>query len=142
MFKLAQAKPVFLDWVGPMLLCCEEISRIPNGIGGVYLLHSYACAYGGYPVFYAGRTNNIRRRLRDHVAHPRAKASIRHIQNTDTTYFSAAPVRPDLIPRVEAFLIRLLHPICNKQVPTATPLLSTLPPMAVPSFEIGDDPDD
>ena len=64
-------------------------------------------------------TNNIRRRLWEHVAHPRAKASIRHIQNMDTTYFSAAPVRPDLTPRVEAFLIRLLHPICNDQVPTA-----------------------
>lgn len=140
MLKLAQTRKICLDWAGPMLLCREEVSRIPNGIGGVYLLHSYAHDYGGYPVFYAGRTNNIRRRLWEHSAHPRTKASIRYIQNVDTTYFSAAPVRPDLIPRVEAFLIRLLHPICNDQVPTAMPLLSTLPPMAVPSLERGDDP--
>lgn len=125
-----------------MLLCNEEVSRIPYGIGGVYMLHSFSCAYGGYPVFYAGRTNNIRRRLWEHITHPRAKTSIRCIQDIDTTYFSAAPVGPFLSYRVESFLIRLLDPICNDQVPAAPPLFSNLPPMAVPSLDIGDDSDE
>ena len=139
MIILAHANITFLDWVGPMLLCGEEVSRVPNGIGGVYMLHSYACAYGGYPVFYAGRTNDIRRRLWEHATHPQAKYSIRYIQAVDTTYFSAAPISPDLAPRVEAFLIRLLNPVCNVQVPTATPLPTTLPPMAVESINLGDE---
>ena len=98
------------------------------------MLHSFSCVYGGYPVFYAGRTTDIRRRLWEHVAHPRAKASIRRIQDIDTTYFSAAPVGPALVHGVESFLIRLLNPVCNVQVPSATPLLTTLPPMAVESI--------
>ena len=133
--ELAHANITLLDWVGPMLLCGEEVSRIPNGIGGVYMLHSFSCAYGGYPVFYVGRTIDIRRRLKEHVGHPRAKASIRRIQDIDTTYFSAAPVSPALSHRVESFLIRLLHPVCNLQVPTAPPMLSTLPPMVVESVQ-------
>ena len=142
MIILAHANIAFLDWVGPMLLCNEEVSRIPDGIGGVYMLHSFSCAYGGYPVFYAGRTCDIRRRLLEHNAHPRAKASIRYIQEIDTTYFSAAPVGTALSYRVESFLIRLLDPICNDQVPVAPPLFSNLPPMAVPSFDKGDNSDE
>ena len=81
-----------LPWVGPLLLCQPEVMGIPRGIPGVYLLHSFAPAVGGYPVFYVGRSHDLRQRLLQHLDDSRAKLSIRVTRKAGRAYFSAAPV--------------------------------------------------
>lgn len=109
----------------------EEVCRIPPGIPGVYLLHAYAPAFGGYPVFYVGSSMNIRRRLNEHLV-AKARPDIRMITALESVYFSAAPVLPtDLIPGIEAALIEALRPICNYSIPVATLIFVNLPPMSL-----------
>jgi excinuclease UvrABC nuclease subunit len=124
-----------LHWVGPLLLCRDEIARIPAAIPGVYLLHSFAPAVGGYPVFYAGRSHDLRQRLAQHLDNSRAKLSIRVARMVRQPYFSAAPVPDEHIQaQIESALIRILEPACNGQVPAAVPVLVNLPPLRVPSL--------
>jgi len=120
-----------LDWVGPIVMCCQELDRIPAKIAGVYLLHSFSLAWGGYPVFYAGRTVDLRRRLLEHLDSG-AKRSIRVARGLGRTYFSAAPVNnPHLLQEVEAALIRILRPPCNDLVPASSLRFVSLPPLHV-----------
>ena len=121
----------FLDWIGPMLLCPSEVGRVPPGIGGVYLLQAFAPSLGGYPVFYAGRSTDLKRRLCEHIGEWKCKRCVRRIRARERTYFSAAPVRAPLSTGVEAGLVRLLQPLCNDQIPRAEPIVVSLPPMAV-----------
>ena len=124
-----------LNWVGPLLLCREELERIPLCISGVYLLHATAPALGGYATFYAGKTEDLRRRLLQHVGPRSTKASIRAAQEIDATYWSAAPVEDaDFLGPIESGLIRLLNPVCNGQVPVATPVYVNLPPLSFKTF--------
>lgn len=119
-----------LHWVGPLALCQTKIERVPAGTPGVYLLHSFAPAVGGYPVFYAGRTGDLRQRLGQHLDNGRAKLSIRIARTIRRPYFSAAPVLDEQIQaQIESALIRILEPVCNGQVPTAEPVLVNLPPL-------------
>lgn len=128
---LEQEIPLILDWVGPLLLCRGEVCRVPPRIPGVYLLHAYAPSLGGYAVFYAGRSYDLRRRLLEHLAERSDKASLRAAREVDTPYWSAAPVLDTrLIASVEAGLIRALRPICNEQIPSALPVPANLPPLS------------
>lgn len=120
-----------LEWVGPLLLCDAEVSRLPWGVSGVYILHAFAARLGGYPAFYVGKSLDLRRRLAQHLGDRSAKASMRAMRELERTYFSASPAAAHILARVEAGLIRLLRPICNTQVPTAAPLVVTLPPMTL-----------
>lgn len=121
---------LILDWIGPLCLCPVEVLRVPDGIRGVYLLHLFAPEFGGYPIFYAGRSDDLRRRLYEHLGDGSAKPSVRALRRRAAAYFSAAPVlQPALLPRIEAGLIRALCPPCNDQIPTAAPLLVNLPPL-------------
>lgn len=119
-----------LDWVGPLVMCRSEVDRIPPAIPGIYLLHAFAPAWGGYPVFYAGQTENLKRRLCEHLSDQSAKPVIAALRRLDRPYFSAAPVF-DTIERLrrEAGLIALLLPIANDVRPTIAPLFPDLPPM-------------
>ncbi len=129
-----------LKWIGPLLLCETEIRRVPAGTPGVYLLHSFAPLVGGYPVFYAGRTGDIRRRLDQHLDNGRAKLSIRIARTTRRAYFSAAPVPGEEIQsQIESALIRILEPACNGQIPAVDPVLVNLPPLY--ALSPGDDPE-
>src|SRR5688572_11079174 len=65
-FMLPQQRLELLSWVGPLILCPTELRRIPYGVAGVYLLHVRAIAHGGYPVFYVGKSDDLRRRLEEH----------------------------------------------------------------------------
>lgn len=124
-----------IHWVGPLLLSAGEIARIPANIPGVYLLHSFAPAVGGYPVFYAGRSQDLRQRLTQHLDNSRAKLSIRVARMVRQAKFSAAPVPDEEIQaQIESALIRILEPACNAQVPTAAPVLVNLPPLHVLSL--------
>lgn len=122
---------ITLDWVGPLLLCTKEVSRIPAGISGVYMLHVMAPTFLGYPVFYVGQSRDIRRRLIEHMDHRSTKPSVQAIRELERAYWSAAPVgNSGLLAGVESSLIRGLAPPCNDQIPTAVPVLVNLPPMS------------
>ena len=121
-----------LSWIGPLLLCTEEVHRLPSGIPGVYLLHVFAPRLGGYPVVYAGSSLDLRRRLDEHLSSRKAKAAVQAVRLLERAYFSAAPVEfPHLLRNVEAGLILALQPICNTTVPAAIPVLVNLPPLSL-----------
>ena len=125
---------MILDWVGPMLLCSAELGRIPEGVPGVYLLHGFCPAAGGYPVVYAGRSRDLRNRLWRHGAARSAKPIIRAVRGAERLYWSAAPIASAALrARAESGLVRLLEPTCNDQIPTVVPVLVNLPPMSVGS---------
>jgi excinuclease UvrABC nuclease subunit len=119
-----------LKWIGPLRLCVEELGRIPTGVPGVYLLHSFAPALGGYPIFYVGRSCDLRRRMTEYVDDSRAKRSIRLARHLAAAYFSAAALlHPILLESVESGLIRTLRPPCNSNTPAGIPLVVNLPPL-------------
>jgi hypothetical protein len=120
-----------LNWVGPLRLTEGEVARIPADIPGVYLLHVVAPPRGGYATFYAGKSLDLRRRLRQHLSDRGTKPSIRAARELDVALWSAAPVLDlALMSSVEAGLIVALAPICNAQQPAATPILVNLPPLS------------
>ncbi|HEX9250357.1 MAG TPA: hypothetical protein VF856_12700 [Gemmatimonadaceae bacterium] len=122
---------VILEWVGPLLLCPSEVSRVPDGVSGIYMLHAFFPSFGGYAVFYVGRASDIRRRLNQHLGPRTTKTLIRAARELDQAWWSAAPVlEPELLASVETGLIRALRPICNAQVPRAEPLPVNLPPLS------------
>jgi len=123
--------PARLSWVGPLLFGQTEVYRIPTEISGVYLLHQFAAVIGGYPVFYAGKSTDLRRRLLEHLSDAKAKPGIWALRTGVQAYFSAAAAPIDLLDNIEAGLIRGLNPPCNNCVPTAAPLYVTLPPLRI-----------
>jgi len=127
-----------LPWIGPRLLSAPEVARISGGAGGVYLLQVFAEELGGYPVFYAGRSERLKRRLGEHMDSRRCKGCIGAIRASERAYFSAAILPRHLAAGVEAGLVRLLRPVCNDQVPQAAPVLVTLPPLSVTNLLEGD----
>lgn len=128
------SKSIVLNWVGPLLLCATELHRIPEAIPGVYLLHAFVPAIGGYPVVYAGRSSDLRRRLLRHACGRTAKPIIRVLRAAEQLYWSAAPISGTVLrARSEAGLIRLLAPSCNDQIPTVTPVTVNLPPLSIGS---------
>jgi hypothetical protein len=119
-----------LAWVGPLLLCRSEVERVPPAIPGVYLLHLYSHEFGGYPVFYAGQSLDLRRRLSEHLGDRTTKAVIAAVRASGSAYFSAAPVmETQMLSRIETSLISALRPPCNEVVPAVAPLLVNLPPL-------------
>lgn len=130
LFLYCYSKSIRLDWVGTLLLCAAELRRIPKAIPGVYLLHAFVHAAGGYPVVYAGRSCDLQRRLLRHASGRTAKPVIQALRNVEQLYWSAAPIfGTALRARCEAGLIRLLEPSCNDQIPASTPVTVNLPPM-------------
>jgi hypothetical protein len=120
-----------LRWVGPLSLTVREVSRVPEGIPGVYLLHVVAVSRGGYATFYVGKSLDLRRRLREHLSNRGTKPSIRAAREIDRALWSAAPVLDtSLMSSVEAGLIRALAPICNAQRPAVPPAFVNLPPLS------------
>lgn len=96
------------------------------------MLHVFRPEVGGYPAVYAGRTGDLRRRLLEHLRGASAKPFIRRLRRLQRMYFSAAPVLDaDLLPRVEACLVRALEPVGNDQVPADEPVLVDLPPLSL-----------
>lgn len=127
---IARANIRTLHWVGPLLLCPTEVDRIPAAVAGVYLLHTFSPAAGGYPLFYAGQTADLRRRLSEHLGAATAKFTIRVVRSAATSYFSAAPVHDrELRLSIEAGLIKMIQPACNNQTPAAQSILTNLPPL-------------
>ena len=113
------------------MLSQAEVDRIPAAVAGVYLLHQFAPMIGAYPVFYAGKTCDLHRRLLEHLSDAKAKLSIWALRTGTQAYFSAATVPIELVDHVEAGLIRGLAPPCNDAVPAAPPVFINLPPLRI-----------
>jgi excinuclease UvrABC nuclease subunit len=121
-----------LDWVGPLVLCAEEVSRVPEGIPGVYLLHSFDRFRGLYPALYVGKAGDLQVRLFQHLQTGSTSPDVRAVRSWTRMYFSAAPVLAVPVRNgIEAGLIRMLRPAFNRQVPRAVPIFTTLPPMVL-----------
>ena len=115
-----------------MLLCHEELVRVPTEVPGVYLLHAFRAGRGLYEVFYAGKASDLKERLRQHLQSLCTSPDVRWLRATATLYFSAAPVIcPDERTAIEAGLIQILRPPYNRQVPRGTSAWPTLPPLTL-----------
>ena len=121
-----------IDWVGPLVLCEEEISRIPPEIPGIYMLHSFNPHRGRYTAIYVGKTGDLTRRLIQHMETQSTSPDVRLLRLSLQMYFTAAPVfeRTER-DSIEAGLIRLLRPACNRQVPRVSPVYPNLPLFAI-----------
>lgn len=133
---LQQTMPLVLDWVGPLILCRGEVRRVPPAVSGVYLIHLHRPGLPGYPIIYAGRSGDLRRRLTEHLSSRGATAAARALGLTGRRLFSAAPVPRDVLSEVEAGLIRRLGPALNRQLPTCSTALADLPPLWVDLNEV------
>ncbi len=121
-----------VTWVGPLLLCREEVDRVPVRIPGIYLLHTFDAHRGFYPPLYVGKTHDLHERLSQHLVSVSTTPEIQLLRSRIRMYFSAAPVTERAVrDAVEAALIHLLRPPCNRQVPRVPPLYTNLPLMAL-----------
>lgn len=120
----------FLDWCGPLVFCGDEVSRVPAGIGGVYLLQTFSIDSGRYGALYAGKAADLRARLAQHLRTVSTPPEVVIARDRARLFFSAAPVVDDALRGgVEAGLIVRLRPPFNRQIPTSAPVLTSLPPM-------------
>jgi hypothetical protein len=120
-----------------MLFCDEEIARIPGGIPGVYLLQALMPAAGAYGPLYAGKSADLRRRLFQHAGTGTTAADLLVVRARRQIYFSAAPVKGAADRGgVEAALIRMFRPPCNRQVPRACLVFPSPPPKPTNEEEI------
>lgn len=120
-----------LAWCGPLLLCDEEVGRIPAEVGGVYLIHAFSLEHGQYAVLYAGKATDLRARLTQHGRSVATAPEVRIARGRLRLFFSAAPVLDAALrSRVEAGLIVRLRPPFNRQIPKAAPVLTSLPPLS------------
>lgn len=121
-----------LDWVGPLLLCDEELRRIPLRIPGVYILHGLSQRRGHYVVLYAGQSADLRSRLVQHLRTKGTSSDVVYARTIARLYFSAAPVLETIVRhRIEAGLVGRLRPPFNRQVPCSSPILPSLPTLAL-----------
>jgi excinuclease UvrABC nuclease subunit len=118
-----------LEWVGPLLCIAEEVERIPRGITGIYMLQHFDSASAAYPIFYVGKSADLRRRLFQHGQVAQRKPAARIAAPWGQVYFCAAPVPLRLLDHVEAGLIQMLRPVLNDLVPSMAPIHVNLPLM-------------
>jgi len=117
-----------LRWAVPVPLNDDEVNKIPRLASGVYLLHAFSRRTATLPVIYAGQTDDLRRRLYEHLDYSSAKPMITLLRRVEDCCFSVALVA-DLVTRarIESGLIRGLRPVCNTQVPHIAPIFPPLP---------------
>lgn len=105
---------------------------MPSSVPGVYVLQAFDAERGLYPVFYVGKSTNLRARLTQHLTTASTSPDVVVVRRNVRSYFSAAPVLGAAErTAVEAALIRLLRPVCNRQVPRTSPLCPNVPPLTL-----------
>jgi len=131
--SICQGKTLSLDWVGPMVLCNEELGRIPRRVPGIYIIHSFDSTRGIYPAIYVGKSQDLRLRLLQHLrCYSSTSPDIVVLRSRFRTYFSAAPlVSASERDGAESALIQIFRPRANRQVPRTLTLIPNLPPMTV-----------
>jgi predicted GIY-YIG superfamily endonuclease len=120
------------DWIGPLLLDPSEISRVPAGIPGIYMLVAHLPGRNGFRALYCGQSGDLRNRMLQHCSSEATAADFAVARSQIKAYFSAAPVlsKPVRL-ALEAGLIALLRPPFNRQVPRAPRLFPSLPSWAI-----------
>ena len=116
-----------LFWVGPRWLTTSVVHALPEHVTGVYALMAFSPYVAGYTIYYVGESQDVRRRLGDHMRSP--KFILRTLHAQLRTYFAYAPV-PTTILRsaAETALIRMLAPVGNDEVPWALEIEVNPPP--------------
>lgn len=116
-----------LCWVGPRCLNTEEVRALPARVPGVYVLMAFSPYVAGYTVYYVGESEDVRRRLGEHMRSPKFILWTLHARLR--TYFTYAQV-PTFILRsaAEAALIRMYEPVGNDEVPWALEIEVNPPP--------------
>ena len=82
-------------------------------------------------MFYAGQSNDLRRRLAEHMDQRNSKMRIGLMMCNHTTYFSVASVPRVAVLQVEGILIRMLRPMCNDLISSNSSAIVNLPPMGI-----------
>jgi predicted GIY-YIG superfamily endonuclease len=120
------------DWVGPLLLDSAEISRVPPGVPGIYMLMAHLPAYNKFGALYCGQTGDLRVRMSQHCSSDATAGDFLTVRGQFKTYFSAAPVlsRSTRL-SFESGLIALRRPPLNRQVPRCARLFPPLPAWAI-----------
>lgn len=119
-----------LFWHGPYVLYADDVLALPADVPGVYVLSAFTPLYPTLVPFYVGQTNQLRRRLAEHLVGGRTFAV--HLRDRLSTYFCVANVSDQILrTAAEAALIRCLQPAGNDNVPTATPVAVNPPPLSL-----------
>jgi hypothetical protein len=101
----------------------------------VYLIQTFSLQYGIYAVLYAGKTADLLARLTQHLQSATTAPEVQIARRKQRLFFSAAPVLDDVLRTgIEAGLIVRFRPPFNRQIPTAAPVLASLPPLRPPSI--------
>lgn len=97
------------EWSGKLLYTEETVKKCAPTSGGVYLLEDSR-------VFYVGQSDNLERRLLEHLGSSEQNACIkRHIRDyTCYFYFTRISSQSDR-DRIEQELISKYKPSCNEQ---------------------------
>jgi excinuclease UvrABC nuclease subunit len=86
-----------LYWTKLIQLTSENLDDIPENIPGVYRLSYKHPTDGNYYVFYVGKSENIKRRLLEHIAPEEVNEGIKLFVNSKICYFKYAQVSEDYI---------------------------------------------
>jgi hypothetical protein len=105
----------------------DEIARLPNSLGGVYVLMAFSPRSPRFVPYYVGQSADIARRLDEHTSSP--KQFLFDIHRYLRTYFAVARIlHPMVRTAAEAALIRGLKPVGNDSVPDIFPIAVNPPP--------------
>jgi len=116
-----------LWWTEPRCLHTDEITRLPEGLAGVYALMALTTRLSRCVVYYVGQSADIARRLDDHTRSP--KPFLLDIHRYLRTYFAASRVQhPVVRTAAEAALIRHLAPVGNEAIPNIFSIAVNPPP--------------
>jgi len=106
-----------LTWTKLLKLDETLIGQIPDNLPGVYRL-SYKDPDGNYYVFYVGKSDDIKRRLMEHISDSEQNACIRGYLTSTECYFRYAKVmRQEVRDSGERQMYRHYKPTCNEKEP-------------------------
>jgi excinuclease UvrABC nuclease subunit len=106
-----------LTWTGLIPLNETSIEEIPENLPGVYRL-SYKDTDGNYYVFYVGQSENIKKRLLEHISNSESNVCMRNYINSKECIFRYAKVNNDYVRNAaEKQMYKHYEPTCNEKEP-------------------------
>lgn len=102
------------EWSKRYLYDESNVARFPPVTGGVYRLSFQGASYEEYIVFYVGKSENLGRRLGEHLSFSEVDDCIREHLCDCTCYFRFIKINSETQrDRVEQSQIRKYKPTCN-----------------------------
>lgn len=117
-------------WTEPLLLTSAEISRVPRGVPGVYVLMAATPESPVLVPFYVGQSSDLRRRLGEHLRsrHPVIATLTRYL----CAYVALARIlHAGMRGVAERALIAMILPAGNERVPSEMPDAINGPPLGL-----------